>query len=99
MPTRTGVIQSWWRKRVIAESVIKLGAALNIRVVAEGIETEAERAIMRALGCTVGQGYLFAAPLEEGQFHRLLDEGVTLREGWDARRFLAMLEGERGQVE
>lgn len=82
-------------KRVIAESVIKLGAALNIRVVAEGIETEAERAIMRALGCSVGQGYLFAAPLEESQFLRLLDEGVTLREGWDARRFLAMLDGDK----
>jgi PAS domain S-box-containing protein len=86
-------------KRVIAESVITLGAALNIRVVAEGIETEAERAIMRALGCSVGQGYLFAAPLEEAQFHRLLDGGVTLREGWDARRFLTMLDGDRAPAE
>ncbi|QDX28184.1 EAL domain-containing protein [Sphingomonas suaedae] len=30
---------------------------------AEGIETEAERAIMQTLGCAVGQGYLFAVPL------------------------------------
>ena len=86
-------------KRVIAESVIKLGAALNIRVVAEGIETEAECAIMRALGCSVGQGYLFAVPLEEGQFDRLLDKGVALGEGWDARRFLAMLDGDRAGAE
>ena len=86
-------------KRVIAESVIKLGAALNIRVVAEGIETEAERAIMRALGCSAGQGYLFAAPLEESQFNRLLDKGVALREGWDARRFLTMLDGDRAGAE
>jgi len=50
-------------KRVIVESIVKLGAALDIRVVAEGIETEAERAIMRAFGCSVGQGYLFAAPM------------------------------------
>jgi EAL domain-containing protein (putative c-di-GMP-specific phosphodiesterase class I) len=32
-------------------------------VVAEGIETEAQRACLRALGCTLGQGYLFARPL------------------------------------
>jgi PAS domain S-box-containing protein len=62
-------------KRVIVESVVKLGVALDIRVVAEGIETEAERAIMRALGCSVGQGYLFAAPMAECQFERELNEG------------------------
>lgn len=60
-------------KRVIAESIVKLGAALDIRVVAEGIETEAERAIMRALGCGVGQGYLFAPPLRASHFQRWLD--------------------------
>ncbi|HYI41320.1 MAG TPA: bifunctional diguanylate cyclase/phosphodiesterase [Allosphingosinicella sp.] len=80
-------------KRVIVESVVKLGAALDIRVVAEGIETEAECAIMRALGCTVGQGYLFAAPMEESRLQRLLDQQLVVREGWDARRFLSMLNG------
>jgi EAL domain-containing protein (putative c-di-GMP-specific phosphodiesterase class I) len=80
-------------KRVIAESVVKLGAALNIRVVAEGIETEAERAIMRALGCSVGQGYLFAAPMQESDFDRLLHDGFSLSDGWDARRYLAAMDG------
>jgi PAS domain S-box-containing protein len=70
-------------KRVIVESVVKLGAELDIRVVAEGIETEAERAIVRALGCSVGQGYLFAAPVVESQFEQLLNDGLVLREGWD----------------
>lgn len=80
-------------KRVIVESIVKLGTALDIRVVAEGIETEAERAIMRALGCSVGQGYLFAVPMDDVAFQRLLDEGLALREGWDARRLLTMLDG------
>ncbi len=80
-------------KRVIVESIVKLGAALDIRVVAEGIETEAERAIMRALGCSVGQGYLFAAPMDELQLKRLLNDELILREGWDARRPLTMLDG------
>lgn len=82
-------------KRVIVESIVKLGAALDIRVVAEGIETEGERSIMRALGCSVGQGYLFAAPMDAVSFQRLLDEGLTLREGWNARRLLTMLDRDR----
>jgi EAL domain-containing protein (putative c-di-GMP-specific phosphodiesterase class I) len=80
-------------KRVIVESVIKLGAALDIRVVAEGIETDAERAIMRALGCSIGQGYFFARPMDEAGLHRLLDQEPVVGEGWDARRFLTMLDG------
>jgi PAS domain S-box-containing protein len=83
-------------KRVIVESIVKLGAALDIRIVAEGIETEAERAIMRALGCSVGQGYLFAAPMDELQLERLLKDGLILREGRDARRLLTALDGEGG---
>ena len=59
-------------KRIIVEGVVKLGAALDIRVVAEGIETEAERAIMQEVGCSIGQGYLFAAPMDEREFAKLL---------------------------
>ena len=81
-------------KRVIVESIVKLSAALNIRVVAEGIETEAERAIMRAVGCSVGQGYLFAAPMDELQLEGLLNDGLILHEGRDARRLLRMVDGE-----
>ncbi|MDP4576045.1 EAL domain-containing protein [Qipengyuania sp. G39] len=80
-------------KRVIVEAVVKLGAALDIRVLAEGIETEAERGMMQALGCSFGQGYLFATPMEELDLHRLLDREFVIREGWDARRFLAMMDG------
>ncbi|KTE11449.1 putative bifunctional diguanylate cyclase/phosphodiesterase [Sphingopyxis sp. H115] len=80
-------------KRVIVESIVKLGAALDIRVVAEGIETEGERAIVRALGCSVGQGYLLAAPMDERAFQRVLDEGLIVRKGWNAGRLLTMLDG------
>ena len=62
------------------ESVVKLGAALDIRVVAEGIETEAEREIVQALGCSIGQGYLFAKPMEESGLQRLLDQGLEVDE-------------------
>ena len=88
-----GVAQSA-AKRVIVESVVKLGAALDVRVVAEGIETEAERAIMRELGCSIGQGYLFARPLEEAQFQTLLDQQGVFCKAADAQALPAMLDGD-----
>ena len=80
-------------KRVIVESVIKLGTALGIQIVAEGIETEAECAIMRAMGCPVGQGYFFARPLEASAFRRLVDVGLVSPVRWDASRYLSLLQG------
>jgi diguanylate cyclase (GGDEF)-like protein/PAS domain S-box-containing protein len=46
----------------IAAAVIGLAAALELAVVAEGIETEAQRQALIELGCRAGQGYLFARP-------------------------------------
>jgi diguanylate cyclase (GGDEF)-like protein/PAS domain S-box-containing protein len=50
--------------RAIARTVIALGRALGLETVAEGIEREAQRAALAALGCAYAQGYLFARPLE-----------------------------------
>ncbi len=50
--------------RAIAEAVISLGHALKLRVVAEGVETEAQEAFLRERGCGEMQGYLFSRPLE-----------------------------------
>jgi EAL domain-containing protein (putative c-di-GMP-specific phosphodiesterase class I) len=79
-------------KRIIVESVVKLGAELDIRVVAEGIETEAECAIVRALGCSIGQGYLFAAPMDEVEFQKVLEHSVLFRKSPDPRGFPRMLD-------
>ena len=46
----------------IVKAVLFLANALELTVVAEGIETEAQRRAVRRLGCTQGQGYLFARP-------------------------------------
>jgi diguanylate cyclase (GGDEF)-like protein len=47
----------------LAHAIVKLGHTLHLRVVAEGIETAAQLAELRALDCEYGQGYLFARPL------------------------------------
>lgn len=49
--------------RVIAELVIKLGHALGLAVLAEGVETEAQEAVLRSLGCDEVQGYRYGRPM------------------------------------
>ena len=55
------------RSRAVARTIVALGANLQLRVVAEGVETPAQRDALRSLGCDLQQGYLFgrAVPLAE----------------------------------
>src|SRR5438874_5444214 len=47
----------------IAAAVINLGHALGLSVIAEGVETEEQLTVLRALRCDRAQGYLWSAPL------------------------------------
>jgi diguanylate cyclase (GGDEF)-like protein len=47
----------------IVKAICDLAARLGMSTVAEGIETESQRAMVRAAGCADGQGYLFARPM------------------------------------
>jgi EAL domain-containing protein (putative c-di-GMP-specific phosphodiesterase class I) len=49
--------------RAVVDAVIKLAHALGLRVVAEGVETEAQRDILLRLGCDELQGFYFARPM------------------------------------
>jgi EAL domain-containing protein (putative c-di-GMP-specific phosphodiesterase class I) len=51
----------------LVRAVIALGQALQLRVVAEGIEQPDQRAALEALGCRYGQGYLYARPLTSAE--------------------------------
>jgi PAS domain S-box-containing protein/diguanylate cyclase (GGDEF)-like protein len=65
-------------KRIIVEAVVRLGQELGAEVVAEGIETEAERAMLCDIGCPYGQGYLFSRPLPPQAFLDLVGSGRPL---------------------
>jgi Amt family ammonium transporter len=56
----------------IVQAVISLAHGLGVNVVAEGIETEAQLARLRELGCDRGQGFWFARPLPPDELPRLL---------------------------
>ncbi len=49
-------------RRALAAAFLSLATELGATLVAEGVETVAERAALQALGVTTGQGYLFARP-------------------------------------
>jgi diguanylate cyclase (GGDEF)-like protein len=49
--------------RAVVDAVVRLAKALDIKVVAEGVETEAQNQILRSLGCDELQGFLFAKPM------------------------------------
>jgi EAL domain-containing protein (putative c-di-GMP-specific phosphodiesterase class I) len=48
-----------------------------LRVVAEGVETEAELAFLRAQRCEEAQGYYFSRPVPAQQFAKLLKNGIS----------------------
>lgn len=52
------------KSSLIVKTILMLGENLNLQVVAEGIETAQQLRKLRELGCVLGQGYLFARPLE-----------------------------------
>ncbi|MEA2467919.1 MAG: two-component system, chemotaxis family, CheB/CheR fusion protein, partial [Thermoleophilaceae bacterium] len=56
----------------IVTAVLSMGRALGVDVVAEGVETEEQAARLRALGCTLAQGFLFSRPLSAGAAFELL---------------------------
>jgi len=58
--------------REIAAGIVQLARALSIEVVAEGIETTAQRDILRGMRCPIGQGFLFAKPVPAQEFEQRL---------------------------
>jgi diguanylate cyclase (GGDEF)-like protein/PAS domain S-box-containing protein len=56
----------------ITEAIIAMGKRLHLRVVAEGVETQAQLDFLRTNGCDAYQGYLFAKPLTSVEMSALL---------------------------
>jgi EAL domain-containing protein (putative c-di-GMP-specific phosphodiesterase class I) len=61
-------------KRILVKAVVDLGREIGIDIVAEGIETEIERDILRTMECPFAQGFLFGRPVSAAAFKELADE-------------------------
>jgi diguanylate cyclase (GGDEF)-like protein/PAS domain S-box-containing protein len=61
----------------IVSAIIAIARHLHIQVIAEGIEGYQQAEILRKLGCTVGQGFLFARPMPAEQCLAMLGDNVS----------------------
>ena len=53
--------------RAVVDGIVKLAHAIGLKVVAEGVETEAQHQILRSFGCHELQGFLFARPMSRAR--------------------------------
>ncbi len=60
------------RERIILESIFQFAARLNIRTVAEGVETKEQLGSLRTCNCNLIQGFYFAKPMPENEFRECL---------------------------
>ena len=62
------------RARKLVKLVLAMAAGLEIETVAEGVETEGQRALLRRYGCTLGQGFLLGRPMKAEQLRGALHD-------------------------
>jgi len=63
----------------VVRAIVDLARSLHLDVVAEGVETNEDAAVLRSIGCATGQGYLFSRPLPGGVMTAwLVERGETL---------------------
>ncbi len=68
------------RDASIVRTIITLGRSLNLTVIAEGVETEAQREFLEHLGCHSYQGFLFSPALPPAKLEAFVEENRTVKE-------------------
>ncbi|WP_308220262.1 EAL domain-containing protein [Kineococcus sp. TRM81007] len=58
--------------RALVEGMVKMGQALGLSIVAEGVEEPEQAAILREMGCPLAQGHLYCRPMPLEQLHEVL---------------------------
>ncbi|MFU8765186.1 MAG: putative bifunctional diguanylate cyclase/phosphodiesterase, partial [Haliea sp.] len=51
------------KKQALCRAIVSMGHALDMKIIAEGIETEAQQALLEGIGCDYGQGYFLGRPM------------------------------------
>jgi len=58
---------------IIVQTIIGMANSLGIKIIAEGVESEAQHKFLEKLGCPLFQGYLFGQPMPIAEFEQLLE--------------------------
>jgi CheY-like chemotaxis protein len=76
----------------ISDAIITMSHSLHLEVVAEGVESEAQLALLSARGCDIVQGYYFSKPLPADDLAQLLRDGKCLQVNEVGRPALLILD-------
>lgn len=68
-------LQPGGKEHALCEAIVAMAHKLGLRVIAEGIETEAQCQLLKDMGCDFGQGFLFAKPLPCAELRNVLPQG------------------------
>jgi len=71
-------IQTGPRNMQIVRTIALLAERLDLKIVAEGIETEDQQRVLKALRCQLGQGYLFSKPVKADEAYAFLARNLPL---------------------
>ncbi|MFN0061104.1 MAG: putative bifunctional diguanylate cyclase/phosphodiesterase [Myxococcaceae bacterium] len=63
----------------VTSAIVAIGRMMNLLVVAEGVETEAQLAFLKSLGCPLIQGFVFSEPVDADKVPELLGQALTTR--------------------
>lgn len=63
------------RDLALCEAIVVMAKKMSMKVIAEGVETQAQGQILKDIGCDFAQGYYFAKPLPLEEFELLLNKG------------------------
>ena len=62
---------------IIVKTIVAMAQSLGLDIIAEGVETQAQKAFLAEIGCHAYQGYLFSAPVPLPEFERLVGDGTA----------------------
>ena len=72
--------------QTIVKAIIAMAAAMDIQVVAEGVELREQRDLLESFGCHLAQGYYFSRPVPAEEFTGLLERSLAEGSGWAPSR-------------
>lgn len=80
-------IETDQKMRSIVASIIQMAHSVNMKTVAEGVETEQQLHFLQQEGCDYIQGYYFSKPLSEKDYFDFLDADLSWPLTWESRAF------------
>ncbi len=69
----------------IVTAIIQMARSMNLKIIAEGVETQSEYEFLKLHGCDEVQGYLFSPPVPSGKFHELFSQSYFVPQQEEVR--------------